>query len=99
MEDELDWLQTLGLIQPIQFSEWAAPIVPAMKGDGRVRICGDYKVTVNKAAKVDKYPIPRKELFTLLASGKAFTKLDLSHAYLQVPLDDEFNNTSPLILT
>ena len=54
VEDDLDWLQTLGVIQPIQFLEWAAPIVPIMKGDGRERICGDDKVTVNKAAKVDK---------------------------------------------
>ena len=90
VEDELDRLQALGVLRPIQFSEWAAPIVPVLKGDGRVRICGDYKVTVNKAAKVDKYPIPRiEELFATLAGGKTFTKLDLSHAYLQVPLDDE----------
>ena len=39
---------------------------------------------------MDKYPIPRiEELFATLAGGKTFTKLDLSHAYLQVPLDDE----------
>ena len=30
-----------------------------------------------------------EELFTSLAHGKAFTKLDLSHAYLQIPLDKE----------
>ena len=61
-----------------------SPIVPVMKSDGRVRICGDYKVTVNRAAKLDKYPIPRiEELFASLVGGKAFTKLDLSHAYLR----------------
>ena len=90
VEDELDRLQALRVIKPIQFSEWAAPIVPVLKGDGRVMICGDYKVTVNRAAKVDKYPIPPiEELFASLSGGKTFTKLDLSHAYLQVPLDDE----------
>ena len=90
VEDELDCLQALRVIKPIQFSEWAAPIVPVLKGDGRVRICGDYKVTVNRAAKVDKYSIPRiEELFASLSGGKTFTNLDLSHAYLQVPLDDE----------
>ena len=61
-----------------------------MKSDGGVRICGDYKVTINKAARLDKYPIPRiDELFTSLAGRKMFSKLDLSHAYLQVQLDDE----------
>lgn len=61
-----------------------------MKSDGRVRICGDYKITVNRAARLEKYPIPRiEELFASLAGGKAFTKLDLSHAYLQILLDDQ----------
>ncbi len=74
----------------MQFSEWAAPIVPVVKANGSVRICGDYKVTVNRAAKVEKYPIPRiDELFTILAGGKKFSKLDLSHAYQQVVLDEE----------
>ena len=88
VEEELECLQALGVIQPVQFSDWAAPIVPIMKSDGRVRICGDYKVTVNQAAKLEKYPLPRiEELFASLAGGKLFTMLDLSHAYLQVPLD------------
>ena len=59
--------------------------MPVKKSDGRIRICGDYKITVNRAAKLEKYPIPRiEELFVSLAGGKAFTKLDLSHAYLQI---------------
>ena len=55
VEEELERLQALGVIQPVQFSDWAAPIVPIMKSDGRVRICGDYKITVNQAAKLEKY--------------------------------------------
>ena len=89
VEQELDRLQTLGIIRPVQFSDWAAPIVPVMKQDGRVRICGDYKVTINSAAKIERYPIPRiEDLFATLSGGQKFTKLDLSHAYLQVPLDE-----------
>ena len=89
MEKELDRLQALGVIQPVRFSDWAAPIVPVLKSDGGVRICGDYKVTINRAARLEKYPIPRiEELFTSLAGGKTFSKLDLSHAYLQIPLDE-----------
>ena len=90
VEEELERLQALGVIQPVQFSNWAAPIVPVMKNDGRVCICGDYKITVNQAARLEKYPIPRiEELFALLAGGEVFTKLDLSHAHLQIPLDEE----------
>ena len=39
---------------------------------------------------MDKYPIPCiEELFASLAGGEAFTKLDLSYAYLQIPLNVE----------
>ena len=90
VEEELERLQTLGVIKPIQFSDWAAPIVPVLKSDGKVRICGDYRVTVNKAARLDKYLIPKiDDLFASLAGGKAFMKLDLSHAYLQIQLERE----------
>ena len=83
VEEELDRLQSLGVIKAVQFADWAAPIVPVRKRGGRIRICGDFKVTINRAAKVEKYPLPRiEELFASLARGKLFTKLDLSHAYL-----------------
>ena len=47
VETELDRLQKVGVIEPVQFSEWAAPIVPILKQDGSLRLCGDYKLTVN----------------------------------------------------
>ena len=56
VDDELSRLELSGIIEPVQFSEWAAPIVPVLKPDGSVRICGDYKLTVNQAAKLDPYP-------------------------------------------
>ena len=35
------------------------------------------------------YPLPRiEDLLASLSGGKSFTKLDLSHAYLQVRLDE-----------
>ena len=74
----------------MEFADWAAPIVPVLKQDGTVHICGDYKLTVNCAAKLDKYPLPRiEDLFTSLAGGTSFMKLGLAHAYQQVLLDDE----------
>ncbi len=57
VEDELNQLQDLKIIEPVQFSDWAAPIVPVLQNDGTVRICRDYKIRINKAAKSDKYPI------------------------------------------
>ena len=54
---ELGHLQKKGIIEPIEFSDWEAPIVPVLKSDGQVRICVDYKLTVNQAEKLDSYPI------------------------------------------
>ena len=51
--EALDKLEEEGIIEPVDFSEWAAPIVPVVKRDGSIRICGDYKLTINQAAEVD----------------------------------------------
>lgn len=90
ISSELDRLINEGTIEPVQFSEWATPIVPILKSDGHVRICGDYKVTVNPVTKLDNYPIPKTEdLYATLGGGQEFSKLDLSQAYQQLELDPE----------
>ena len=90
VERELEKLQSMEMISPVQFSKWAAPIVPVVKQSGEVRICGDYKITVNQACTADSYPLPRvDELLANLAGGWYFSKLNLSQAYLQLPLDEE----------
>ena len=90
VEQELDRLEQAGVLERVDYSDWAAPIVTVLKRDGCVRICGDYKVTINPALDIDKYPLPRPEdLFATLAGGKYFTTLDLSHAYNQLVLDDD----------
>ena len=75
------------MIVPVESSEWAAPVVPVVKSDGSVRICGDFRLTVNKVAATNVYPLPRiEDLFASLKGGQEFTKLDVAHAYLQIPL-------------
>ena len=76
VEVALQKMEEQGIISPIQFSSWAAPIVPVVK-------------QVNPALQVDSYPIPRVEgLYASMSGGKCFTKLDLSQAYLQLQLDE-----------
>ena len=90
IELELDRLEHEGIISPMEFSEWAAPIVPVVKLNGTVRICGDYKCTANQVSKLDNYPIPKTEdLLATLGGGNTFTKLDMSQAYQQLPLDND----------
>ncbi|XP_056135399.1 uncharacterized protein K02A2.6-like, partial [Lampris incognitus] len=90
VEAELTRLTDLGVISPVEHSDWATPVVPVNKKDGTVRLCGDFKVTLNQALCVDKYPIPRiEDLFASLAGGQRFSKLDFSNAYLQMEVVEE----------
>ena len=69
--------------------------MPVLKKDGSLCICGDFKLTINPALRVDQYPLPNTlELLASLAGGKRFTKLDLTSAYQQMHLVEE-----PLPLT
>ena len=89
VEQELDRLESAGIIQSVPTSEWAAPIVVVPKKDGQIRLCGDYKVTCNPDLDVEQYPLPRpQDLFATLAGGQKFSKLDLRQAYFQLPLDE-----------
>ena len=87
---ELDRLMSEGIIKQIDHSEWATPIVIVPKPNGSVRICGDYRATVNANTENDKYPLPRnEELFAKLSGSKYFTIFDLKDAYFQQPVDDK----------
>lgn len=89
LDEELDKLVAQGVFEPVRTSRWATPIVPVAKKDGSLRICGDYRCTVNRVVKPDVYPIPTvAELFSRLAGGVIFSKLDLKQAYQQLVLDD-----------
>ena len=90
VDKELERLQQAGIVEKVTHSDWAAPIVVVPKDDGQIRLCGDYKVTVNKSLKVDQHPLPRPdELFAALSRGVKFSKIDLTHAYQQMTLDTD----------
>ncbi|XP_063627468.1 uncharacterized protein K02A2.6-like [Cydia splendana] len=89
VERALDQLQRDGIITPVETSDWATPIVPVIKRDGGIRICGDYKLTLNRCLEVDRFPLPRVEdLLVKLHGGETFSKIDLSQAYAQFELDE-----------
>ena len=90
VSSEIDRQVEEGILEPVKFSRWATPVIPIMKKDGFICLCGDYKITVNQATNTENYPIPRiEDLLASLAGGTTFSKLDLAHAYQQVMLDEE----------
>ena len=46
-EKEIGRLEAAGILKSVSHSDWASPLVIGPKPDGRIRICGYYKDTVN----------------------------------------------------
>ena len=89
VERELERLEKACVVEKVEHSTWAAPVAPVPKNDGHIRLCGDYKITINVDLEVDQYPLPKPDdLFASLAGGKTFSIIDLTHAYQQMPLKE-----------
>lgn len=90
VEKELNRLVSLGILVPVDYSQYATPIVPVLKENGKVRIAGDFSVTLNQDLIIDKYPLPRiEEVFAKIGGGEKYSKIDLKNAYNQFVLSDE----------
>lgn len=61
VERELRRLVSEDILEPVEFSEWASPIVPVLEKNNEVRICGDFKSTFNAQCDIVQYPLPRVE--------------------------------------
>ena len=88
VEEQLRRLQKEGILTKVEWV-WIL-IVPVSKKDRSVRICGDYKVTVNPELQDEHYPSLRiEDIFAKLAGGKRFSKIDLPQAYHQLDMEEE----------
>ena len=75
VELEIERMENEGILKSVPFSEWASPIVIVPKSDGRLRICGDYKQTVNPCFDNDTFPQPTpEELLSKIHVGKKVFK-------------------------
>ena len=82
IDKELNRFVNEGMFEHVTNSKWATPMVPVLKSDGTLRICGDYKQTINQVAQCDNYLIPSTDdLLASVAGGERFTKFDLSQIY------------------
>ncbi|XP_055921606.1 uncharacterized protein K02A2.6-like [Eupeodes corollae] len=90
VEAELQRLQDTNVISPVNYSEWAAPIVVIRKSNGSIRICADFSTGLNNVLESHQYPLPLPEdIFARLANARFFSHIDLSDAFLQIEVDEE----------
>ncbi|XP_065224370.1 uncharacterized protein K02A2.6-like [Planococcus citri] len=90
VEKELNDLEAAGIITKTETSDWGSPLVVILKADGNVRLCVDYKISVNKVLKDAHFPINKiDKTLHKLRNAKYFCRLDLFKAYLHLMVDDE----------
>lgn len=79
-----------GVIESVQSSRWASPIVVVTKSNGQLRMCGDYRISVNRCLhNVATTTMEPEAIFAQVKGSQFFSKIDLKNAFLQVPLTEE----------
>ncbi|XP_071081291.1 uncharacterized protein [Haliotis cracherodii] len=84
---EVQSMLDLGVIEPSD-SPYASPIVLVKKPDLTYRFCVDFRRS-NQITVFDSEPITLTEsLFTRLSKCKFYSKIDISKAYWQIPMEE-----------
>ena len=94
VEQELNQWEKMDIIKKVKVDEttpkYATPLVVVPKPNGKVRLCGDFKVSLNPHLIVDEHPLPKTEdILATIGPVEYVSVIDLSQAYLQLPLDKE----------
>lgn len=90
VSENLNDMLSKDIIKRVNFNDWASQVVVANKKNGDIRVCCNYKRTLNPNLENHDYPIPRVNDIIFTLNGYSFFSLiDLSGAYLQLELDNE----------
>ena len=88
--ETLERMESDGILQRVDHSKFASPMIAVPKENGDIRICGDYKSTLNPALETKQYPLPCiEDCFAPMSGGQVFTKLDIRQAYNNLCLREE----------
>ena len=94
VEAELKSWEEMGIIERIAKDkptpEWATPLVIVPKPNNKVRLCADFRVTVNPNIVEERYPLPKiEDILATIGPIEYASVIDLSQAYLQMELTNE----------
>jgi hypothetical protein len=73
-----------GMLRPSS-SAFTSPLTCALKKDGRLRLCGDFRA-LNKVTVPDNYSLPRIDHIKQNIVGNVFSVIDLKEGFYQVPI-------------
>ncbi|XP_055605012.1 uncharacterized protein LOC129753241 [Uranotaenia lowii] len=94
---EIDQKLASGIYERVDYSEWASPTHIVVKKNGKLRITGNYKPTVNSRMIIDEHPIPKIEsIFNQMRGARLFCHLDVTDAYTHLPIDEDFRHVLTL---
>ncbi|GMP48863.1 hypothetical protein CsSME_00016061 [Camellia sinensis var. sinensis] len=89
IKEEIEKLQQVGFIRPIQYPTWLANIVPVKKKNGQIRICVDFR-DLNKSCSKDEFPLPHIDTLVDTTSGhQMFSFMDGFSGYNQIKMAEE----------
>jgi RNase H-like domain found in reverse transcriptase/Reverse transcriptase (RNA-dependent DNA polymerase) len=87
---ELENLVKAGILEKVEYSDWASPIVVVVKPNKDLRICLDGSVTINPVMESNHYPLPLiDDLLSNKNGATVFSVLDLRGAYQQLIVSEE----------
>ncbi|XP_048255087.1 uncharacterized protein LOC125381692 [Haliotis rufescens] len=93
---EIQSMLDMGVIEP-SHSPYASPIVLVKKADETYRFCTDFR-KLNQVTVFDAEPIPLADsVFARLRHCKYLTKIDVSKAYWQIPMEESSKELTAFI--
>ena len=92
INEELDRLERSGVLLKIQYSQWASPTISVKKKSKEILVCADFSTELNTALKDYYYILScTEEIFARLNGEIFFSKIELSDAYLQMPVEEKYS--------
>jgi hypothetical protein len=96
VKEEFDKLLEAGFIRPMEITEWVSLVVLALKKNGKLKVCVNYKA-LNKITKKDRYPLPFcEENLEEVAGHEKYTFGDgyMGYHQMKIALEDQLKTTS-----